>query len=135
MKILLFLLMPVFMFGQAKGDLYHFTQTDTLSASDEVILTFTDRNGAEMDFTRQYDYSILVTADSLSGSNAGTVNLQVSNGTIWTTIDTDAIDGTTRQFFLYEGTLKARYIRVQVTTPSGAKSIALNTQGAAKRVK
>jgi hypothetical protein len=116
-------------------DLFNFSQTDTLGASEELLVSFLDKKGAEVDFTRQYDYSILVTADSLSGSNAGTVNLQVSNGNIWTTIDTDTIDGTTRQFFLYEGIIRARKLRVQVTTPSGAKSIALNVQASAKRVK
>jgi hypothetical protein len=143
--LFLFLLVPVVAISQtapAKGDLLQIrtTGTDTLIATDTMSFAF-QSGGVDYDFTGLYEYSILVTADSISGANAGTVYLQVSNSKnddttpIWTTIDSDTIDGTVRQYFLYEGLLRARRLRIYIIGPSGTRVTIINVEGVAKKVK
>ena len=84
-----------------------------------------------------YYYSIHVKADSLSGANAGTCYLQVSNdrsGSVWYTLQSMTIDGTGTDEALWEGILYARRVRVYFTTPSGTRKVKTHCHGAFKRL-
>lgn len=138
--LFLLLSLPCLSFGQieAKHSYYYSATVDTLGASDTLIIEFEHTGGQQIDFEQTYDYNWIITADSLSGANDGTVYLQTSNsaygGTdVWYNAGTTTIDGTTTQTINYTGTLLARRLRVYFLTPSGAKSIRINAQGLAKR--
>lgn len=84
-----------------------------------------------------YYYSIHVAADSISGANAGTVRLQVSNdrlGTTWYTVQTMTVDGTGTDEALWEGLLYARRFRVQYEMPSGTRKVRARVYASLKRV-
>lgn len=143
MKQILFalLLFPLAVFGQieAKHSYYSNYTVDTLGASDTVVVEFEYTNGLQIDFQQTYDFNWIVTVDSLSGANDGTIYLQTSNSPytsaspVWYDVSTTTINGTTRQTINYTGTLLARRIRLYFLTPSGAKSIRINAEGFAKR--
>lgn len=129
----------------AKGLIYSLVRTtDTLGASTTLTYEFTNAasataTGTVLDFPLAgWTYSFYVEADSISGSNAGTVELQVSNSLAsntsprWITVDTDTIDGTANQYFLYEGDILARRVRLKITSPSGTRKTNIFVEGTAK---
>jgi hypothetical protein len=111
---------------------------DTLGTS--TTLTYELAIAGTVDKTKPWEYSILVEADSISGANAGTVTLQVSNdpaGTaspLWFDYDTDTIDGATTQVFNYEGKLYHRRLRVLITSPSGTRRTDVKLRGLFRQV-
>jgi hypothetical protein len=139
--ILLLALLPLTLSAQLEAKQSEFTaySVDTLSATDTVIIEFLHANGRGVDFKQTYDYTWIITADSLSGANDGTIYLQYSNtpygvaNPVWYNAETTVINGTTRQTIYYTGTLLTRRSRIYYLTPAGAKSIRVNTQGIAKR--
>jgi hypothetical protein len=95
---------------------------DTLTNQDTIIQNFTFL------FKRPYEYSIQVRTDSISGANAGFAYVEVSNDPAslyanknWAILHTLVIDGPTPQIAVYEGIIRARYIRVRYITPSGTR--------------
>lgn len=102
------------------------TDVDSLVNQDTVILNL------DWTFKRPFYYSIQVKADSISGANAGTAYLQVSNDVAtsnprWHTTQTLTIDGTTSSTALWEGLLYARRARVYYFSPSGTRKVYLYT--------
>jgi hypothetical protein len=145
MKNVLFLFAMLFAIGlsgqtnSAKGIIYTINaDTDTLGTSTTLAYEFQEK-GRAVDFpTAGWEYSFIVQADSISGANAGTVALQVSNSLgastpVWVTIDTDTIDGATAQVFTYDGVMRYRRIRVLVTSPSGTRRTDISIDAVAKR--
>ena len=125
--------------NSAKGVIYTINaDTDTLGASTTLAYEFQEK-GRAVDFpTSGWEYSFIVQADSVSGANAGTVALQVSNSLgastpVWVTIDTDTIDGSTAQVFTYDGVMRYRRIRVLVTSPAGTRRTDISIDAVAKR--
>jgi hypothetical protein len=125
----------------AKGILYSYKSsgTDTLGASTTLTFQYTEGT-REVDFVTLWDYSWTVKSDSISGAdNAGTVALQVSNSPasvaspLWVTVDTETIDGAADQFFVFEGVLNARRMRLLITSPSGTRATVVNVEGAVKK--
>jgi hypothetical protein len=105
---------------------------DTLVNQDTIIYTTTP---SLIDVP--YYYSIHVQADSVSGANAGSAYLQVSNdraGTVWVTTQTLTIDGTGSDSALYEGILYARRVRVYFITPSGTRRVNTAVHASFKRL-
>ena len=126
----------------ARGNFYHFAFVDTLgNASSKTFIHTDTRTGRTLDIPAPFEYSFVVRSDSLSGATAGTISIQVSNSSanvtdanaIWATVDTGTIDGTAPQFFAFEGVVRARRIRVLITSPAAAQSTLLRVQGALKR--
>lgn len=113
---------------------------DTLGTS--TTLTYEPVINGSTDKSKLWAYDILVEADSVSGANAGTVTLQISNdppGTlagnvIWFDLDSDTIDGSDTQVFHYTGTLYARRLRVVVTSPSGTRSTDIELRGVLRQL-
>lgn len=145
MKNVLFLALLFFAIGlsgqtnSAKGIIYTINaDTDTLGTSTTLTYEFSEK-GRAVDFpTAGWEYSFIVQADSISGANAGTVALQVSNSLgastpVWVTIDTDTIDGSMAQVFTYDGVMRYRRIRVLVTSPSGTRRTDISIDAVAKR--
>jgi len=102
------------------------TDVDSLVNQDTVILNF------DYTFKRPYYYSVQVQADSISGANAGTCYLQVTNdkatsGTKWHTAQTFTIDGAGSSYQLWEGLLYARRARLYFISPSGTRRVNLYT--------
>lgn len=125
--------------NSAKGVIYTInTDTDTLGTSTTLTYEFQEK-GRAVDFpTAGWEYSFIVQADSISGANAGTVSLQVSNSLgastpVWVTIDTDEINGATAQVFVYDGVMRYRRIRLLVTSPSGTRRTDIAVDAVAKR--
>lgn len=88
-------------------------------------------------FKQPYYYSVYIQSDSISGSNAGTVVLQVSNdraGVKWKTIQTLTIDGAASQTALWEGLLYGRRIRLLWTSPSGTRKTRIYSEAVLKAV-
>jgi hypothetical protein len=111
------------------------------SLSENTTLAYELAIGGTFDKTKLWNYSVIVFADSISGANAGTVQLQISNdpaGTaspIWSNYGTaGTIDGTADQFFNYEGTLYARRLRVLITSPAGTRKTAIRLRGLFRQV-
>ena len=108
---------------------------DTLGTS--TTLTYEPVINGSTDKSKYWSYDIIVESDSISGANAGTVTLQVSNdapGTaaanvIWYNLASATIDGTADQVFHYTGTLNSRRIRVLVTSPSGTRRTNIELRG------
>lgn len=145
MKNVLFLFAMLFAIGlsgqtnSAKGVIYTInTDTDTLGTSTTLTYEFQEK-GRAVDFpTAGWEYSFIVQADSVSGANAGTVSLQVSNSLgasspVWVTIDTDEINGATAQVFTYDGVMRYRRIRLLITSPSGTRRTDIAVDAVAKR--
>ena len=123
----------------ARGVIYTINvDTDTLGTSTTLTYEFQEK-GRAVDFpTTGWEYSFIVQADSISGANAGTVALQVSNSLatstpVWVTIDTDTIDGATTQVFTYDGVMRYRRIRLLITSPSGTRRTDITVDAVAKR--
>ncbi len=143
--IAVLLLMPFLLFSQttpSKDNLYEIVSsgTDTLATSTTLTFEF-EKNDVAIDFTNLYEYSFTVTSDSISGANAGTVALQVSNSAnddtspTWFTYDTETIDSAPQQIFHFEGLIRSRRIRLLITSPSGTRVTIVTVEGTAKRVK
>jgi hypothetical protein len=138
------LMLSVSLMGQAtpaKGVLYSYKSSgmDTLTASSTITFQYTEGT-REVDFIGLWDYSWTVKSDSISGAdNAGTVELQFSNSPqsaanpLWVTYDTEVIDGTADQFFIFEGVLYARRMRLLIKSPSGTRATVINVEGAVKK--
>lgn len=120
--------------------------SDTLivTGNDTIIFSFQHDNGNDLDFTRLFEYSITVTVDSVFGDSVGVdglASLQISNSEnddttpTWITIDSDALDGTVSQLFMYEGYLRARRLRVLCTAPTGRIVTIVHVDGSAKFIK
>lgn len=116
---------------------------DTLEASSTKTKDFNNLLIGDQAFSKLCKYSITVFADSISGANAGTVTLQVSNSEpstvaaasrVWVTLDTDTIDGSADQTFHYTGELTEKCLRVVVTSPSGTRKTALKILAVVKAV-
>lgn len=93
---------------------------DTLTNRDTIILTTTQKGGP-LNLDVNYDYSIHIKTDSISGANDGVAYLQFSNdrtGSVWYTAQTLTMDGTTTDEALWEGTVKARRVRIYCITPN-----------------
>lgn len=108
------------------------SSTDTLVNQDTIIYTTTP---ASIDVP--YYYSIHVQADSVSGANAGTCYLQITNkrnASVWYNLQSMTIDGTGTDEALWEGILYARRIRVYFITPSGTRRVAPHVYGSFKRL-
>lgn len=125
--------------NSAKGVIYTInTDTDTLGTSTTLTYEFQEK-GRAVDFpTAGWEYSFIVQADSISGANAGTVALQVSNSLgastpVWVTIDTDEINGSAAQVFVYDGVMRYRRIRLLITSPSGTRRTDIAVDAVAKR--
>lgn len=91
-------------------------------------------------FKHPYYYSIFVRADSISGANAGTVLLQVTNDraantTRWSTLETLTIDGPGSTTALYQGLIYARRMRLHYSTPSGTRRVDLYSDSSFKSSK
>ena len=81
-----------------------------------------------------WQYSVMVVSDSISGSNAGTSYLQVSNdGYTWYNSQTLTLDGATQQKTLYEGVLYAVRMRVYQITPSGTRVTAVRVKAVMRK--
>lgn len=97
----------------------------------------TSMSGGPVILDVPYYYSIHVSADSISGANAGTAKLQVCNdrsGTIWTTVQTLTIDGSGTDEALWEGIAYGRRMRVYFEMPSGTRVVYCKLQGIFKRI-
>jgi len=115
---------------------FDFYKTDTITDQD-TITVLTTQNGGPSNIDVPYYYSVNILSDSLSGANAGTVYLQVSNdrnGTVWYNAQTLTLDGATQQTALYEGILYARRMRVYIISPAGTRSTKVQVYGICKRV-
>lgn len=111
-------------------------KVDTLTNRDTIILTTTQKGGPlNLDVT--YDYSIHIRADSISGANDGVAYLQFSNdrtGSVWYTAQTLVMDGAVADEALWEGTVKARRVRVYCITPNATtRKIRVQCYGSFKR--
>lgn len=109
---------------------------DTIANQDTIVVT-TQNNGGPVIIETPYRYSVHVVTDSLSGANAGTVYLQVSNdrnGTVWYNAQSLTLDGATQQSALWEGILDARRIRVYYISPSGTRSVRVQTYASFKKL-
>lgn len=112
------------------------SDVDTLTNQDTIIVTTANNSGPTL-IDVPYYYSIHVVTDSLSGANAGTAYLQVSNdrnGSIWYNAQSLTLDGATQQSVLWEGILYARRARVYFITPSGTRSVRVQTYASFKRM-
>lgn len=108
---------------------------DTLVNQDTVIYT-TELSGGPLNLDVPYEYSIHVMADSVSGANAGFAYLQFSNhrsGSKWYTAQTLTIDGSGTDEAFYEGTCRARRVRVYFITPSGTRRVKPHVYASFKR--
>lgn len=137
--LMLFTVSVVAQTNAARGVIYTINEdADTLGTSTTLTYEFQEK-GRGVDFpTAGWEYSFVVRADSISGANAGTVALQVSNSPgasspVWVTIDTDTIDGATPQVFAYDGVMRYRRIRVLVTSPSGTRRTDIAIDGVMKK--
>ena len=105
-----------------------YSHGDTLTNQDTVILY---PISAAKFKSKNWNYSVHVRADSLSGANAGTAYLQFSNdGTLWWNHSTSiTIDGPGTSFDEYgwDGILYAQRMRIYAITPSGTRSVRLRT--------
>jgi hypothetical protein len=106
-----------------------YSHGDTLSARDTVILY---PISAAKFKSKNWNYSVHVRADSLSGANAGTVYLQFSNdGTLWWNHPTSiTIDGPAASFDEYgwDGILYAQRMRIYAITPDAtARTVRMRT--------
>lgn len=123
--------------AQSGSTYYHRWQdtNDTLGANSTFTYDFNALVFGGQEVSRVWSYSVTVEADSLSGAAAdsSTVFLQVSNAAysdanpVWTTIETDEIDGTATQVFHYTGDLLEPRIRLLIYSKSGTKAIALRS--------
>ncbi len=109
------------------------SDVDSLVNQDTVVLNF------DYVFKKPYYYSIQIQADSISGANAGTAYLQVTNDkaaspTRWNTLQTLTIDGATTSSATWEGLLYARKVRVYYISPSGTRRTDLYTYAQFKAV-
>lgn len=113
---------------------------DTLETSTTLLYDYNSLLANSQDFAREWAYSLTVVADSVSGANAGTITLQVSDtpasvaaaSADWVDLDTDTIDGTGSSIFYYSGTLNARRLRLKVTSPSGTRKTAIRVNATLK---
>lgn len=113
----------------AQRDFEEVSKYDSLGTSTTITQEF------GFVFKKPYLYSVYIQSDSVSGSNAGTCVLQVANdkaGIRWKTIQTLTIDGAAQQTALWEGTLYARRMRVQFTSPSGTRKTRVRTEAVLK---
>ena len=93
---------------------------DTLVNRDTIIY-LTTHNGGPLNIDVPYEYSVHVKTDSISGANDAVVYLQFSNhrsGSVWYTAQTLTSDGTGSDEALWEGTMKARRMRIYCITPN-----------------
>lgn len=139
-KLFLFCLLAAALFAPATDvqaqRYFDVSDIDTLTNQDTIIVTTANNSGPTL-IDVPYYYSVHVMADSLSGANAGTVYLQVSNdrdGLKWYNAQTLTIDGTTTSSALWEGILYARRARVYFITPSGTRSVRVQTYASFKRL-
>lgn len=128
--IIIFTLLAPLLFVPAQADAQR--QFEEVSRMDSLVNQDTVIQEFSYTFKRPYLYSVQIQADSVSGANAGTCYLQVSNdkattGTKWHTVQTLTIDGTTSSVALWEGTLYARRARVYYISPAGTRKVYLYT--------
>lgn len=141
MRTLLLLLLPVMGMAQtkpAKDALISLVAVDTLNASDTLIFDFKDSKNNSLDFTGRYEYSFIIQTDSISGANAGTIAVQIANDNdtspTWFTTSSATIDGAGTQLFSTEAMLRARRLRLFVTSPSGDRVTIVRVYGTAKKL-
>jgi len=111
--------------------------TDTIVNQDTVIWDL-----LELDFNRyEWNYSLTIKADSVSGANGATAYLEVSNTQagltpVWERLTTNAItiDGPGTQVTSMSGVLYWRRFRVVIISPSGTRRTAVRLDGSVKRV-
>lgn len=107
------------------------TDSTRLTNQDTNIVTLLNSNKGK---SGNWTYSVMIVSDSISGSNAGTVYLQVSNdGYTWYNAQTLTLDGATQQKTLYEGVLYAVRMRVYQITPSGTRVTAVRVKAGMRK--
>lgn len=108
-----------------------YNDTDVLTNQDTVTDLFPYL------FKRPYYYSVQVQSDSVSGANAGTCTLEVSNEntpTKWSVLQTMTINDAGSDTALWEGIIYARRMRVRWITPSGTRVVNTTTNASFKAV-
>lgn len=125
MKYLLALLLIAFGFLQSAHAQGVITLSDSTVLTNQVtravnLLSLAQGRAAA------WDYSVHVRADSLTGANAGTINLQATdNGTLWYNVgSTITVDGPAASYdeLTFTGTLCARRLRVYCVMPAGTRT-------------
>lgn len=101
-------------------------QVRELATSSTTTLTNADTTDVTIlsGVKKAYDYSVLITVDSLTGAADGFVDLQVSNdatGARWHTLQTLTVTGT-QVLAAWEGTLRARYMRLRYRSTTGSQT-------------
>lgn len=137
MKKLLFLLAFALAFCIPKAD-----AQARLTVTDSTVLTNQVTRAVNLltlpqGLASAWDYSVHVRADSLTGSNAGTINLQATdNGTLWYNVgSTITVDGPAASYdeLTYTGTLYARRLRVYCVMPAGTRTTLVRVNATLRR--
>lgn len=121
MKNILFCLAFLFAFigvANGQGQRADFSTTTTMTNADTTDLEFS------LNFKKAYEYSVIITADSLTGAANGFIYLQVSNDPDlerWATIQTLIMSGT-QATAVWEGTIRARKVRLRYASSTGSQT-------------